>query len=254
MQFNNTNIGSKDLSLQIHTDGFFICSYESQEYFPYSDLTKLKNIPENYPKTKYTNIRHIFFNNSTHFVPKELVNKQQLNLYVTPSNLKIDKEVEEVRCEEIQNTPICNVYSINKKADKILQLFFGNTTGTHFASFLYKSIHNLEMEESKKYFFIHLRKSYFDIFCIKEKKLHFFNTFSHTNEEGLLYFIFSIIKAEKLDIKEIEFLFLGDFPIFKNYYELIANYSKKINFIPSPNIPFSTKNPPIVPFFNHILV
>ena len=253
MQFNNINIGCKDLFLQIHSDGFYICTEEKQEYYPYTNLNKLKSIPDNYPKTQYTNIRYAFFNNSAHFVPKELIDHKHLELYIAP-NLKINKELEEIRCEEVQNTTICNVYSINQKAEKIIQLFYDNTVGIHFASFLYKSIHELKTDVSKKYFFIHLRKNYFDIFYIKEKNLKFFNTFLHINEEELLYFIFSIIKAENLYIKEIEFLFLGDFPVFKNYYELIANYSKKINFIPSPNIPFSTNTPPIAPFFNHILV
>jgi|GEM_PF-1233117 len=98
------------------------------------------------------------------------------------------------------NTKI--VYAFPDVLKKILESNINGIKILHYTAPLLESfaLNNSKGEE----LFLHIQQEQFDILYSKDGQLQFFNSFSYTNSEDLLYFLLYVIEQLKIDRNHIE--------------------------------------------------
>jgi hypothetical protein len=75
-----------------------------------------------------------------------------------------------------------------------------------------------------------LNGDFLDICVTEKKKLRFYNTFSYTSEQDMLFFVLYVFEQLKLGQEDTELIACGDLSKTSDYYALLRKYIKRIRF------------------------
>ena len=236
LKSNNTQ-QYKSISIHSFVDGFSFCTPNGIEFFPAQNkteaiLTSLKTFFDDLPPKPFDHYAWISFEYPSVFVPAPLYDPNMLSIYLRffvkqDSNYDLDADY-------VETLDAWNVYPVRKKLKPTLKEYGHPFETRHANTLLVKNIMaDVEAQEKKMNFYVHLLKGSFDLFVFEQKNLQYCNRFSFTDENEFLYFLFNVVEQYPITEQEKKIIFMGRYVHFIKLYEAVKKYHGAISFLPS---------------------
>ncbi len=255
MPLNKNIIKEKELSIQIHMDGFYFCTHSSQFFFDYestpikNDIAFKKKLEDN-ALLNFDRVNCIYFKRPATFVPTSLYDSSKKEYYLK-QNVSLEAKLKIAEDHTI-NKKIKILYQVLLSEQEIFKKLYSNITFTHFTKVLYNYLYREAKSKSGIVMYLHLQDYFFDVMVFDAEQLLLYNSYPYKNEGDFLYY--SLAVAEELSLNQGGFsiIFLGKYKRYERYYKALENYNQKLEFnYESEEIVFEEKNQP-APFFVNI--
>ena len=255
MLFNKNIIKEKELSIQIHIDGFSFCTHSSQFYFDYNS-TEIKNysdfkeILEDNSLLNFDRVNCIYFKRPATFVPTSLYDASKKEKYLK-QNVSIDTQLK-IAEEHTINKEIKILHQVLASEQEIFKKLYSNITFTHYTKVLYDCLFRDTKSDSGVTIYLHLQDKFFDVMVFDGKKLLFYNSYPYKNEGDFLYFSLAVAEELSLSPEHSSVVFLGKYRRYNRYYSALKNFMQKLEFrYDNGEIAFEKEKQP-APFFVNI--
>ncbi|MDG2371218.1 MAG: DUF3822 family protein [Flavobacteriaceae bacterium] len=217
-------------SIIISEDGFTYCD---SEHYPFTTfetitLTEGKSFEEWVLKNKIrNNIQLVIANNAGLFVPSKLFNQKIVNDYYDKFDKRKNSDI--LKTDITSNHIKSITYKVSSSIISIKENYFKNSNLVHYQTIIYDYLIAKNINEKKLY--VNIQTKSIDIFLFFNEQLQLVNRYPNNGVDSFLYFLFFIIEKHELNKNEFFICFLGNYLIFKEYYEGAKLYHNNIKFI-----------------------
>jgi len=231
LMYPKTEINSfKKSSIIISEDGFTYCDSEDYPFtkFEIIALTEGKSFEEWVLKNKISdNTQLVIANNVGLFVPRALFNQKIVNDYYDKFD---NRENSDILKTDVSSNHINSItYKVSSSVKTIKENYFNNSNVVHYQTIIYDYLIAKNNYEKKLY--VNIQKKSFDVFLFFGEQLQLVNRYPNKGAESFLYFLFFIVEKHELNENEFFICFLGNYLIFKEYYEGAKLYHNNIEFV-----------------------
>jgi len=171
-------------------------------------------------------------------IPNALFDEGKLSSYLKFNHSIPDFESYSIRYDSIENMEGTVIYGIPSHLNNSINNHFSDFKIQHHST----SFIDLVLLESNEDNAIYLNIQYerFDILYLKDKKLHFFNSFKYQTVEDFIYYLLYVIEQLELDREEIPAILYGEFEQKSSLYDILYKYIRNVRLGERPlNINYS---------------
>lgn len=255
MPFSKNIIKERELSVQIHMDGFSFCTHYSQSFFDY-DSTPIENeaafkkILKDNSLLNFDRVSCIHFKRPATFVPTSIYDSSKKENYLK-QNVSLEAKLE-ISEDHTINKKIKILHQVCPTEQELFIKLYSNITFTHYTKVLYDYLSSEIRSDSGIVMYLHLQDNFFDVMVFDTKQLVIYNSYPYKNEGDFLYFSLAIVEELSLSPDQFSIVFLGKYKRYERYYNALQNYKQKLEFnCEAEEIVFEGKNQP-APFFINI--
>ncbi len=123
------------------------------------------------------------------------------------------------------------VFTLDKEKEQLYRSFFPGIKILHGAMPLLESILTKDKNERTEKAYLNIRPKSFDLAVGKGGTLLFYNTFSYTNSEDLIYYLLFTFEQLKLNPETIVLQLLGEIEKNDGVFSIIHKYVRNVGFI-----------------------
>lgn len=246
---NLVNTKNTKLSIQFNLSGFSFCItskatketiyfseyiFEEKQGTPEDLLKKIEIIfkTDLHLQKDFSSVLVIHQNNLFTIVPNQYFVKDKLSEYLN-FNIKT-LATDYIVFDDLKTIKAKNVYVPYVNINNYLFQNFGEFEFKHHLTLLIdKLIYINKLGEKKVY--INVSKENLDIVVLSSKKLEFSNSFHFETKEDFIYYILFTFEQLKLNVEEIEILFIGDILLESEIYKITYQYIRNVSFLESNN-------------------
>ena len=235
----------RNLSIQFSLDGFSFCisNQDNEVYFlknfAFPVTTSVDNClqeiitifkTEEKLQTDFNSIFVVHQNYLSTIVPDKLFNEKELATYLKFSVKTLATDAFDF--DSITDIDAKNVYIPYANINNFLFQDFGAFEFKHHATVL---IEKLLDKNKGSQFYLHVSKHHIDIILLKEKDLHFYNSFKYSSIEDIIYYVLFTAEQLKMDPEEFMLVLLGDITHESELYDILYKYIRNISFLENNN-------------------
>jgi hypothetical protein len=221
--FHRSNANSYQFfaSIQEHSVSFAVLDTAAIEFivfelFPIKGITQteknnsLKEILQsnNYIDLPFKNRSCFVENQYALFVPNALYDEHELGNLLDFSIIKPEDMT--LLSNKMNNMEAVNSFYVANNMLEILTKYFNNTNILHHSTILVDTLLHFEKNNQEKKVFVNLKNNLFDMVVIENKKLLFYNSFSHQTAEDIAYYLFFTIQQLAIDVSNTPIILLGN--------------------------------------------
>lgn len=240
---------NKSLSIQLSSDGFSFCVYNSLSE-QYEDLVqlsfteKLLNPDKLLEKVKeifetkellhqnYSEINLIHHNDLNTFVPIAHFDEALLSDYLKHTVKTFDNDF--ISYDELNNIGVNNIYIPFVNINNYIFDSFGEFTYLHSSSIFLQNVLK-KFDVKKKTIFLNVYNQDYHLFVIENNQLVLFNHFSFVTKEDFVYYILFVAEQLKMNPNEFELHLFGNVHKEDENYKLLYNYVRNVAIYASNN-------------------
>ncbi len=232
----------KKLSIQLSSDGFSFCVYDSElhQYIHFVDipfstplthpnllLKEVKQIFEDNEilHQKYNEVLLIHHNSLNTFVPTAYFNKDYLHQYLQNTVKTFSNDY--VNFDELPSVNTCNVYIPFVNVNNFIFDYFGAFTYLHSASTFLENILKLYSVQEQE-MFVNVYQNNFQVIVLENNKLMLSNSFNYQTKEDFVYYILFVAEQLKMNPNEFNLTLFGNIQEHDEYYTLLFNYVRNV--------------------------
>ena len=255
MPFNKNIIKEKELSIQVHMDGFSFCTHFSKLFFDYKSMPinnsfAFKKILEDNALLNFDRVSCIYFKRPATFVPTSLYDPSKKENYLK-QNVYLEAQLKIVEDNTI-NPEIKILHQVLLSQQEIFKKLYSNISFFHYTKVLYNYLYKDAKSESGIVMYLHLQNDYFDVMVFDAKQLLLYNSYPYKNEGDFLYFSLAVTEELSLSQEEFSIVFLGKYNRYERYYKALEKYNQKLEFkYETDRVDYEERNQP-APFFVNI--
>lgn len=253
MQLNNKKITSNDLSILVHKDGFSFCTHEQHHFLGFEvappTTDSIKSFAD-YHQLTQKNVQLIYMDEPSVSVPLQLFDENHKEDYLKTAIDKNEKRI--AQKNELTQLDQVVVYSIDTAIGKSLTDIYPSATTVHLSTALLRPLSAFSFGKARKNMFIHLRKGRFDLFLFQGGQLLLQNTFSHSNADEFMYFLFYVCEQFYLKPEQFDLFFLGKYTQYDDYYNGTKEFHPTIEHLAAVFFNEDTSHP--APFMQSFLL
>lgn len=123
------------------------------------------------------------------------------------------------------------VYTDNNRYSQEIQDSLPGIKTSHFGKSLLEAF---SQENIEKGLMVHVQEGRFDIACLQNKKLTFFNSFEYKTAEDFIYFLLYVMEQLKLDKESFPLFLCGEITEQSAIYELVYKYIRNVSLLQRP--------------------
>jgi len=127
------------------------------------------------------------------------------------------------------------VFALSQEKEKLYRSFFPAIKIIHVAMPLLESVLTNDKNESSEKAYLNIRPKSMELVFVKNGNLLYYNTFSHTTSEDVIYYLLFALEQLKLNPETIALQLLGDVEKNDGVYSIIHKYVRNISFMPRSN-------------------
>jgi len=243
MNKENIEQTNKSLSIQLSSDGFSFCVYDTEKntytsfkHIPFSTkaitpnvlLENVKQIfkEEEILKFSFKNITLIHHNELNTYVPQSHFNESLLQRYLENTVKTFDNDF--ISFDEIDTLKANNVYIPFVNINNFLFDTFGEFTYLHSSSVFLENILK-SYTISKKEMFVNCTKNDFQLLVLEDNKLILANHFNCTTKEDFAYYILFAAEQLKMDTNQFQLTLFGEITQQTDTFKLLYNYIRNVS-------------------------
>ncbi len=177
----------------------------------------------------YQQVNIVCYANPLMLFPEHLSQRQdQEDLYRLACKVPAGHHI---KVDRLNNLGGYGAYVVADKLCSLLDQSFPSHQLKHAGSALIENmLATLVLENHKPDMILHIRRLYFEILLIKDKKLTFYRLFLYQSFEDLLYYLFYVLQQLRLDALTMNLMIAGEISLDSERYERLASYFKSVNF------------------------
>lgn len=222
---------------------------------PFELLNHLKTIIESNSdfNQAFDSVLCIYQNELSTLVPKSLFDENHLADYLK-FNAKILKS-DFINYDTISINDSVNVYVPLVNINNYLFDTFGSFVYKHASTILIEAVLQNSTKHKDIELYINVGRLHFEMIAVKNKELHYYNTFYYNTKEDFIYYILFTIEQLKLNPETLKIHFSGDIIKDDDLYKIVYKYVRFVDFIePSCSYTFNIKKKPKAKHNNFILL
>ncbi len=127
------------------------------------------------------------------------------------------------------------VFALSQEKEKLYHSFFPAIKIMHAAMPLLESVLTNDKNESSEKAYIVIRPKSMELAFTKNGSLLYYNTFSHTTSEDVIYYLLFALEQLKLNPETIVLQLIGDVEKNDGVYSIIHKYVRNVSFMPRSN-------------------
>jgi hypothetical protein len=124
------------------------------------------------------------------------------------------------------------VFAISHEKEKLYRSFFPAIKIMHVAMPLLESVLTNDKNESSEKAYITIRPKSMELVFTKNGSLLYYNTFSHTTGEDVIYYLLFALEQLKLNPEIIALQLMGEVEKNDSVYSIIHKYVRNVSFMP----------------------
>ncbi|WP_299336871.1 DUF3822 family protein [uncultured Psychroserpens sp.] len=242
----------KALSIQISLNGLSFCILNrstntiellkhvhlEKKATPFELLNNLKVIIESNSdfEQNFDSVVCIYQNELSCLVPKDLFDENNLADYLK-FNAKILK-TDYISYDTLPANESMNVYVPLVNINNYIFDTFGSFDYKHSSTVLIESVLQLNTNDSATKMHINVNTSTFEIICLKDHKLVFYNTFDYSTKEDFIYYILFTVEQLNLNTETLKTVLSGRIEKDDELFTIVYKYIRFVDFI-IPNYSFN---------------
>ncbi len=245
------------MSIQIRLSGLSFCilnrSTNTIEFIkhvlldkkatPFELLNELRNTVDSNTELQQTfdSIICIYQNELSCLVPNDLFDENNKADYLK-FNAKILK-TDYISHDNLPTINSTNVYVPLVNINNYIFETYGSFDYKHASTILLETLLQIAPNTTDRTLYINVNQSSFEIICLKNKELHFYNTFEYITKEDFIYYILFTLEQLKLNPETIKLNLIGNIKKEDELYNIVYKYVRFVEFL-KPNYKYT---------FNHNL-
>ena len=127
------------------------------------------------------------------------------------------------------------VFAFSQEKEKLYRSFFPAIKIMHAAMPLLESVLTNDKNESSEKAYLHIRSKSMELAFTKNGSLFYYNTFSHTTSEDVIYYLLFALEQLKLNPETIVLQLMGEVEKNDGVYSIIHKYVRNVSFMPRTN-------------------
>jgi len=232
----------KRLSIQLSSDGFSFCVYNSQNNLyellktvlfsykatsPTALLQEVKSVFENEETlhNSFNEVLLIHHNNLNTFVPQAYFDERVLNNYLEHSVKTFDNDF--VTFDVLESLKANNVYIPFVNINNFIFDSFGCFTYLHSSTVFIENILKSKNIYEKE-MFVNVYKNDFQCVVIENNELILSNHFTHATKEDFVYYILFVAEQLKMNPNEFNLTLYGEIEEEFELYQLLYRYVRNV--------------------------
>ncbi|MDO6738929.1 DUF3822 family protein [Wenyingzhuangia sp. 2_MG-2023] len=255
MNRENLTYNPKRLSIQLSSDGFSFCTYNTalQQYQDFTNhlyaekianpalyLEKVKSIFENQELLHQTYDEIILIHHNDLFtpVPRPLFDESLLKDYLKNTVKTFDNDF--ISYDELDKIEVNNVYIPYVNINNYIFDSFGEFTYLHSSTvFLQNILKNYSV--GAKTMFVNVYQEDFQVLVLENNELQLLNHFSFETKEDFVYYILFVAEQLKMNTNEFEIHLFGNIKESDETYQLLYKYVRYVSIFNKLNTNLSSK-------------
>ena len=245
----------KALSIQIRLSGLSFCVLNrtsntiefikhlhlDKKATPFELLNELKSAIESNLELQQTfnSVMCLYQNELSCLVPNDLFDENNMADYLK-FNAKILK-TDYISYDTLSTNDSANVYVPLVNINNYIFETFGSFDYKHSSTVLIETLLQITPSNTGTTLYINVNGATFEIIAIKNKVLHFYNTFEYSSKEDFIYYILFTLEQLKLDPETIKIVLLGGINKNDELFEIIYKYIRFVEFL-KPNYDYTIEN------------
>ncbi|MEJ2585754.1 MAG: DUF3822 family protein [Robiginitalea sp.] len=165
-------------------------------------------------------------------VPQPIFDEEQL-----PNYLKYNAKIlatDHLDYDIIDGLDTVNVYVPFANVNNFLYDLFGEFEFKHSGTVLLETLIKLPSSRQGSICYLHLAESQMDLAVFANKKLRFYNSFSISSPEDVMYFLLFTLEQLNLDPESLRLRLLGEITETDRVYEFCTEYFENVSlFVPT---------------------
>lgn len=245
----------KALSIQIRLSGLSFCVLNrtsntielikhlhlEKKATPFELLNELKSAIEYNLDLQQTfnSVMCLYQNELSCLVPNDLFDENNMADYLK-FNAKILK-TDYISYDTLSTNDSVNVYVPLVNINNYIFETFGSFDYKHSSTVLIETLLQITPSNTATTLYINVNGATFEIIAIKNKVLHFYNTFEYSSKEDFIYYILFTIEQLKLNPETIKIVLLGDINKNDELFDIIYKYIRFVELL-KPNYNYTIEN------------
>ncbi len=248
--FNEDKTRQSDLAVRVDATGFYcvagekrtgrvslIAAHQSGTDSTDDAVNALESWINDNPwlKSSFRQVQLVVVNQKVTLVPYTLYNPQEKEHYLS---FNVDLEAEDqVLSDSVQSLKVECIFAIEGKMHYRLTRMFAQPEFHHVASVSLQHCPQVDTQGSGEgfCFCLHFSGNIFFIHLVKGSELIFHNSFTFSNPEEFIYYIYTIAEKVAVHVTETRFLLSGDITEQSSIYKELEGASKKLQFVVPPS-------------------
>tara|TARA_R110000751_G_scaffold282357_1_gene385487 strand:- start:55 stop:654 length:600 start_codon:yes stop_codon:yes gene_type:complete len=181
----------------------------------------------------------LYQNELSCLVPNDLFDENNMADYLK-FNAKILK-TDYISYDTLSTNDSANVYVPLVNINNYIFETFGSFDYKHSSTVLIETLLQITPSNTGTTLYINVNGATFEIIAIKNKVLHFYNTFEYSSKEDFIYYILFTLEQLKLDPETIKIVLLGGINKNDELFEIIYKYIRFVEFL-KPNYDYTIEN------------
>ncbi|MDG5491463.1 DUF3822 family protein [Psychroserpens sp. SPM9] len=233
----------KALSIQIRLSGLSFCILNrstntielldtielDKKATPFELLNELKKAIEANAafEQSFDSVLCIYQNELSCLVPKAVFDENSLADYLK-FNAKILKS-DFINYDTLASIDCMNVYVPLVNINNYVFDTFGTFDYKHSSTILIDTFSQKSSKETAKTMYINVNRSTFEIICINNSELLFYNTFEYATKEDFIYYILFTVEQLKLNPETIKTILTGQIEKDDDLYKILYTYIRFVD-------------------------
>ncbi len=234
----NNLSGKYHLSLQSGEDILSWCllsveqnKYLALETYSYSKTSEAELLAELKKSSWFSHVSSVsvaIISDKITLVPEPIFDEKAKNNY-SKFNFAPDAN-QSALSAKVRSAGCYAVFSVAQEKEKLYRKFFPGINILHAAMPLLESILSKDKNENSEKAYINIRPKSFEIIISKGGALLFYNTFSYTTNEDVIYYLLFTFEQLKLNPENIALQLFGEVEKNDSVYSIIHKYVRNVSF------------------------
>ncbi len=180
-------------------------------------------------KEPYQQVNIAYYSNPLMLFPEHVCHRQDHeDLFRFACKVPVGHHI---KADRLNNLGGYGVYMVADKLRSSLDLSFPAYQMIHAGSALIENmLATLILENQTPDMILHIRRWYFELLMVKDKKLTFYRLFPYQSFEDLLYYLFYVLQQLRLDALTMNLMLAGEISLDAERYKRLASYFKYVYF------------------------
>jgi hypothetical protein len=166
-------------------------------------------------------------------VPEPLFDEKVKSTYAS-FNFETDGS-DVVLSAKVRSAGCMAVFALSQEKEKLYRSFFPAIKIIHATMALLESVLTTDKNESSEKAYLHIRPKSMELVFTKNGSLLYYNTFSHTTSEDVIYYLLFALEQLKLNPETIALQLMGEVEKNDGVYSIIHKYVRNVSFMPRTN-------------------
>lgn len=127
------------------------------------------------------------------------------------------------------------VFALSQEKEKLYLSFFPAIKIMHAAMPLLENVLTNDKNESSEKAYLNIRPKSMELVFTKNGNLLYYNTFSHTTSEDVIYYLLFALEQLKLNPETIALQLMGEVEKNDGVYSIVHKYVRNVSFMPRTN-------------------